>query len=715
MGKQTKRTFKSEDPKPKGNRKPKRSSKMKQSAFYRKLAALVSRFATIRMKLILSFVVPIVFIIILGITSFISASEGIRGSYEQSTTQAINMTGDYLMFGIEAIESLSEQYSTDVIIRDYSQGKYEADPEESDNYYRTLRSMFLAKQTTDDFISDIYMLSDTVRSVSTKKTELKAMSCQDFFQTDYGKSVRESSRSSRWRGKDTYLDEWLGSDYAMRLVRKLEGTDAIIVIEINLKEVIGVLNKLGFDKKGAVALITSDGKEIVSGDVKDKEQAVFTDTDFYKEAAGKTEANGAYYVKARGKENLFIYSKIGNTGTMICAMVPKDTLLSRAEAIRRTTVIIAVVSCILAVLIGALISINIDKSIKGIIVKLKAAAKGDMTVEFSSKNMDEFHILNEEMKHTFANMKELIRQVKRLSTEVSASSEGVASTSETFYKASESISRAMNEIEQGISQQARDAEECLQQMDNLSGKITIVSDNTKEISKIAEDTKDSINDGTVVTQELNSQTKATIEIATAIISEIEALEAKSMSISKIINVINEIANKTNLLSLNATIEAARAGESGKGFAVVADEIRKLAEQSRNSVSEIKKIIKNIQDGTKNAVETAKKAENVMLLQENAVENTTHSYQRINQNVEKLVVNLNGILENVENIEHARVSTLGAIENMSAVLEEIAASTNTVNQTAAGQLETVETLNESTGSLSRNSEYLVRAVDAFKIS
>ena len=705
MGNETKGALKANIPRP--NNYKKTNSK----DIYSKFAA-VNRLATIRMKLILSFVVPIVFIIILGITSFISASKGIRSSYEQSTTQAINMTGDYLLFGVEAIESLSEQYTTDITIQNYSMGNYESDQKESDQYYRTIRGMFLAKQTTDDFISDIYLLSDTVRSVTTKKTDIKDMSCEEFFKTDYGRSVRESSRSSRWRGKDTYLDEWLGSEYAMRLVRKLSGTDALIVIEINLKAVNGVLGKLGFDKNGVVSLVTSDGKEIVSGDVDSKDQAVFTDTDFYKTAAEKPEKNNAFYVKDKGKEQLFIYSKMGETGTMICAMIPKDTLLSRAESIRRNTVIIVVISCILAVLIGVLISINIDKAIKGIIAKLKRAAKGDMTVEFSSKNKDEFHILNEEIKNTFANMKELIRQVKQLSAEVSVSSAGVANTSETFLKASESISRAMNEIEQGIHQQAKDAEECLQQMDNLSGKITIVSDNTKEISKIAEDTKDSIKEGTVVTQELNSQTKATMEIATAIIDEIEALEEKSLSISKIINVINEIANRTNLLSLNATIEAARAGEAGKGFAVVADEIRRLAEQSRSFVSEIHKIIKNIQDGTKNAVLTAKKAENVMQLQEDAVENTTHSYQRINQNVERLVVNLNGILENVDNIEHARVSTLSAIENMSSVLEEIAASTNTVNQTAASQLDTVETLNDSAGSLNKNSEHLVRAVDAF---
>jgi methyl-accepting chemotaxis protein len=270
----------------------------------------------------------------------------------------------------------------------------------------------------------------------------------------------------------------------------------------------------------------------------------------------------------------------------------------------------------------------------------------------------------------------------------------------------------MNEIEQGINQQAKDAEECLVQMDSLSQKIEVVSENTREIGQVAEVTRKSVEEGTVVSQELNAQTRSTIEITTGIINDIEKLAEKSSSIHKIINVINDIANQTNLLSLNASIEAARAGEHGKGFAVVASEIRTLAEQSKNSVNDIKKIIGSIQEDTKYVAETARKAEQVLQFQENAVKNTTDSYQNINESVERLVVFLRYITDNVANIEEARVSTLAAIENISAVLEEIAASSNNVNQTSSEQLNAVESLNKSATKLNSNADYLVREVQKF---
>jgi methyl-accepting chemotaxis protein len=272
----------------------------------------------------------------------------------------------------------------------------------------------------------------------------------------------------------------------------------------------------------------------------------------------------------------------------------------------------------------------------------------------------------------------------------------------------------MNEIEQGVMQQANDAEECLVQMDNLSRKIEQMSNSTDGISKIAEGTKKQIQRGTVVTGELTNQTKATIIITTEIVKGIEDLAIKSMSINSIVNVISEISNQTDLLSLNASIEAARAGEVGKGFAVVAGEIRKLADQTKQSVNDIQNIIGAIQGNTKELVKSAKNAESVMVLQDTAVKNTTDSYLGINDSVDNLMIYLKHIIENVVNIEEARVSTLGAIENISAVLEEIAASANNVNQISNSQLQSVETLNHSAGELNQNSEQLVQAVQKFTV-
>jgi methyl-accepting chemotaxis protein len=681
----------------------------------RKYIPMPKCFSTLRFKLILGFSIPIAFIILLGVVSSNMASSGIGNKYKDTATQVIGMTGNYIGFGIEAVESTSLEYINDKNITKYISGSYKAERNEATKAKSTIQNDLMVKTTVDDFILNIHIVSDDDNSLTSKSGLIIENDIyQKFMDTDTGKQIKGSKSKPMWFGGEALLDEKLSTkdtDYAMRLIQRYPNNKAFAVIDIKADKIKKILEDTKLDESGILAFVTKDGKEIAQNN---NEEILFGEQTFYFKAMGGEETQGSEYVKINNKTYLFMYSKIGKTGALICALIPKDTIISQADNIKRVTFIIVIAACIIAVLIGVFISTGIDKTITGIIFKLKKAAQGDLTVEFHTNRNDEFKVLIVEIQNTISNMKNLIGQVNLLSEVVSDSSMGVNDTSALFLKSTEDISYAIKEIEQGIMQQAKDAEECLMQMDNLSKKIGMVSDNTKEISHITDNAKQSITEGTCRTQELNQQTMSTIIITTDIVNAIETLAQKSKSITQITNAINEIANQTNLLSLNASIEAARAGEYGKGFAVVADEIRNLAEQSQTSVKEIQKIINSIQNDTKIAVEAAKRAESALGLQESAVKNTIESYDNINDTVGELMVHLGYISENVESMEGSRASTLGAIENISAVLEEIAASSGTVNQNATEQINSVGALNQSAGILSKNAEELSQAIQKFTV-
>ena len=213
---------------------------------------------------------------------------------------------------------------------------------------------------------------------------------------------------------------------------------------------------------------------------------------------------------------------------------------------------------------------------------------------------------------------------------------------------------------------------------------------------------------------LNEKSYSTAEITNVVIESIVNLEALTQSIGMIVNAINEIASETNLLSLNASIEAARAGEAGRGFSVVASEIRKLADQSMESANEIKKIIEDIVKTTQHAVDIAKEADNIVQEQQTAVDDTTDAFRTMRKQVGLLTQQLESILAGVEAMDKTRSATLAAIEEISAVSEQTAASTTSVSEMVTQQLEGVEQLSQNSERLSSSAEELEKAIGQFTI-
>jgi methyl-accepting chemotaxis protein len=626
------------------------------------------------------------------------------------------MAAEYMRFGFDNVKVASNQFVGDTTLMEYLRNQ--GDMMDRRDTMNSTQKTISARITSDEFIKNIYIISDTAKSIMTAQVQIEDGFYAGLSETEIGKYLIENPMKYIWSGQDDYLDEKLNTkpdDYAIRLIRPFGNLDSVLIMDIRVDTINKILADLSFES-GYLGFIAPDGFEVIDKTNKNvkTDKAVFTDQQFYKKALESNTSTGSDTVDYKGKKHLFLYSKIGDTGAMICSLMPLSVINNQASNIRTTTVIIVIIACLIAITTAVVLSTGINNTINNINSVLRRAAKGDLTIQFSIDRKDEFKVLSEQVQATINNMKQLIQQVKDLSMEVSFSSNSVSKASEAFLKSSSDISRAMTEIEQGVNQQALEAEQCLTQMDALNKKIELVSDNTKEIGLIADNTKQRVIEGTYVSDELNKQTSSTISTTKGIIQEIEKLAEKSSSINSIINVINDIANQTNLLSLNASIEASRAGEYGRGFAVVASEIRNLAEQSKSSVNDIKFIIESILEDTINVVEIARKVESVLKLQESAVKNTTDSYQDINESVEKLVVFLKQISENVDSINETRVTTLSSIENISAVLEEIAAASNNVSQSSNEQLHSVESLNLSAVRLDTHVDNLTKEIEKFKV-
>lgn len=682
----------------------------------------------IRQKLIAGFMIPVAFIVILGVFSYSKASKGLVSNYENATNNTINMATKYMEFGFHSVDAVALQYASNSDISYYIRGLAKTTSQARLSYVMEISNELLVKAGLEPFIQDIHIITPNAVPLFTSKMKILDGFYEELVESEEGKVLSKKDNQAYWIGGHPIIDskfELKSDRYALTLMRNLYSGQGCIVVDISMKDIVNFLSDLDLGEGSIVGIVTGDGKEILiekdenntaktlitTNDNYDDNSFRFSLKEFFKES---TDDSGADYVEHESKDYLYLYSKIGDTGITLCSMVPKDHIMKQANDIFTLTLIIVIFACIIAVSIGMILSGGISKSLKKVNYNLKQISEGDLTVQVNINRKDELATLGRSAAEMLNNVRALIQKVAHVSSLVSGSSEHVMEVSRTIEVASTNISTAIEEIGHGIAGQADDSQNCLMEMDALSQKITTVNENIIEIEKVTDETKGLITQGITTMEELTKQSEATTDITKYVVDNVIALENKSHAIGKIIQVINGIADQTNLLSLNASIEAARAGEMGKGFAVVADEIRKLAEESLAASNEIKKVINEINEQTLDTVSTAKKAENIVNMQTQIVGETIKTFRDMNTGVERLITNLTTIGQNMKNMDSAREGTLSAVESISAISEETLAASNSVDETVNVQSDAVKELDEAAKILAENAKDLNEAINTFRI-
>lgn len=356
----------------------KKKTKARKEKFHDNVTK-VSFFTTIRFKLIASFMVPIIFIIILAIVSFLKASEVIESNYEKAAEDTINMAGECMKFGFRSVQASARLYADDSLIKRYSISH--DDKIQSFVYKDALGNILCSKKSADEFIKNIYLINENVDSLSTGEGIDNGI-YKSFKKTHLGKILDNNKTENVWDGEDAFLDKQLktsADDYSMRLIRNVPNFNTFLIIDVNADVVKNILSDLKFDKNGFLGLVTLDGKEIIDYSLKQndtsidmealKSEKIFVNQAFYKEAMEGNEVSGSKYVDYKGDAYLFLYSKDSDTGAALCALMPKSTITGQADSIKNVTIIIVIIACVLTILTVIMLSSGIDKTIKNIISK----------------------------------------------------------------------------------------------------------------------------------------------------------------------------------------------------------------------------------------------------------------------------------------------------------------------------------------------------------
>ena len=670
-------------------------------------------FRRIRTQLVIGFMIPIIFLIVIGIVSYTKSANSLTKSFETSALQTIQMTARYLEMAMTSVETQAFVLSQDSDVSDYILGTYASDPIKVLEMTNSISPKLGAAKQGNGFIQNVHIIPREVSKVlSTKMRGVNGFS-EELETTDAANITKYKTFSAGWVGSHEVLDTKLSNDkasYACSYFRMMSSKKGYVVLDLSMDKVIETIAGLKLAEGSRVSFILSDGREITSKE----EEILISDQNYYQD--GLTKEDGMYsdYVSYQKEDYLYLMSRSANNSFSICALVPKASVMSGANSIRNITTPMVAVAALLAFLVGSYISIVIGIYIKKIVNKLQLVSRGDLSVDMNIHSSNEFGILARSAEEMVSNTRNLITKVVDITGKVSDSTSQLKETSYEMSESSEHITNAVSEIDTGMGQQAEEAQLCYNQMDELSHKMEVVNKNVEEIEILADRTKGMIGVGMDSMNQLSNQSITTNHKTKRVMEEVKGLQQQSLSIEKFIGIINEIASQTNLLSLNASIEAARAGDAGRGFAVVAEEIRKLAEGSISAANEIQKVVIEIKKKTDSTVMTTKEAEVEVMEQVKTVNSTMEAFYKMNECVEQLLTNLNTVVVNVDNMNEDRLKTLEAIESISAVYEETAASTSIVNDTVKQQLRLSKGLFDATGELSQQTEDLKGAINLFKL-
>lgn len=510
-----------------------------------------------------------------------------------------------------------------------------------------------------------------------------------------------------------YVDTFTGTMCVTLSVRLSDGS--VLGADLYLSEATEKLKSLSVSKDSIVCLVESSGSimasiddSLINTNLSEKSDKLCSDI-VNKDIKAEYSIDGKNYLSA--------IKSVPNTDWTVVILSPESEILADCYAILFTFIVVIIATLVVLIVALTFILKKVLNPVSLVNTQMNRVAAGDLTSKINLKTTsnNEVSSMIEAVNFSIGNISIMISQIKKVINTIMDNAKENASSSEILYTQIGQVANNASQVMETMEQVVESASSVSQMASTVTESVDTIVDKGNTAKNNLSKSMDATNHGLTQVKEITTEIMGVKGSIAELANTVKQAEELTEKIDTIIQVIQGISSQTNLLALNASIEAARAGEHGKGFAVVAEEIKKLAEESSISASDIAKLISEI----KNIVTTTvhQTNENVSKIDRSAayINETKSSYQAIYDSMRNVNEEINAILDSISEVGD-NAQTLAAIsEEQTAGAENISEAISNVKESTDTSFANVESMNANMQNLTQITEELNELSNTFRIN